>query len=92
MFTGGDGQTNRPRDPVRLLRDLSVPLNSMVSAHDIADARHILDIHYARPVVRRVCAACGEEWPCLDALYALLITGGTPSSTDPPQESGPERW
>jgi hypothetical protein len=82
MLTGGDGQRNRPRDPVRLLRDLSVPLTSLVSAHDIADARHILDVHRARPVVRRVCAACDEEWPCLDALYALLITGGTATGAE----------
>ena len=66
MFTGGDGQTNRPRDPVRLLRDLSVPLNSMVSAHDIADARHILDIHYARPVVRRDRCGCGGALVCVN--------------------------
>ena len=76
MLTGGDGPVNRPRDPARLLRDLSVPLSSMVSAGDVADARRILDVHRSRPVVRRVCAGCEEDWPCPDALYALLITGG----------------
>ena len=85
MLTG-DGQRNRPRDPVRLLRDLSVPLTSLVSAHDIADARDILAVHQARPVVRRVCAGCGKEWPCLDALYALLITGGTETGAERPAE------
>ena len=78
MLTGGDGIAEPRRDPHRMNRDLSVPLSSLASSADVVEARDILDIHADRPVVRRVCIDCGSEWPCPDALYAMLITGASP--------------
>jgi hypothetical protein len=63
----------------RIRRELAVPLASMVSATDIEDARSILEVHQPRTVVRRVCAGCGQPWPCVDVLYGWAVTGVSPT-------------
>jgi hypothetical protein len=63
----------------RIRRELAVPLASMVSANDIEDARSILAVHQPRTVVRRVCAGCGQPWPCVDTLYGWAVTGVSPN-------------
>ena len=68
--------------PGRIRRELTVPLASLASRDDIEHARGLLAVHQPRAVVRRICAACGEEWPCLDARYGWAVTGEPPQAAD----------
>ena len=73
----------RPDPPGRSRRRLAVPLASLASPADVEDAIDILDIHQARPVVRRLCAGCGDPWPCTEILFAWAVTGIPPANPPP---------
>ena len=44
------------------------------SRQDLEDADDALFAHEPRQVIRRVCD-CGEEYPCLEVRFALLVKG-----------------
>jgi hypothetical protein len=64
-------------------RDVGVPLAALASRDDIEHAKGILAIHQPRAVVRRICAACGNTWPCVDTLYGWAVTGTVPEGGFP---------
>jgi hypothetical protein len=79
----GDPDFSPWAGPGRIRSELTVPLTSLVSRDDIEHARGLLAVHQPRAVIRRVCSACGEEWPCLDARYGWAVTGGAPQGPLP---------
>lgn len=56
-------------------------LSDFASAQDVEDADDILFAHPARRVVRLVCG-CGEDYPCPEVRFALLVKGH-PNGTRP---------
>ncbi|MEH0934904.1 hypothetical protein [Micromonospora psammae] len=48
--------------------------SGFVSTQDLADADDILFAHPPRPVSRWVCG-CGEDYPCPEVRFALLVRG-----------------
>jgi hypothetical protein len=69
----GRGHGNGP-----IRREVAGPLASLASTDDVEHARGLLAMHQPRAVVRRVCGACGDQWPCVDTLYAWAVTGTLP--------------
>lgn len=51
-------------------------LSDFASAEDLEDADDILFAHPARRVIRLVCG-CGDDYPCPEVRFALLVKGAT---------------
>ncbi|PTA45279.1 hypothetical protein [Micromonospora sp. RP3T] len=62
--------------------DNESPGESFVSTQDVEDADDILFAHPPRRVVRWVCG-CGEDYPCLEVVYARLVKAAATGPDEP---------
>ncbi|MFG1674954.1 hypothetical protein [Micromonospora sp. NPDC049282] len=58
------------------------PGEVFASAQDIEDADDILFAHPPRRVVRWLCG-CGEDYPCLEVVFARLVKAAATSPDEP---------
>ncbi|WP_405090480.1 hypothetical protein OG767_23095 [Micromonospora sp. NBC_01392] len=62
--------------------DDTSPGEPFVSAQDIEDADDILFAHPPRRVVRWLCG-CGEDYPCLEVVYARFVKAAATGPDEP---------